>query len=307
MLRFARMQRVFVTGGTGFVGRAVIRALLGQGFLVRCLVRRGSEQDLRGFEAIDRVPGDVLEPDPLIPCVEGSSALIHLVGIIREHPARGVTFRRLHVEATRNMLRVAEAARVPRVVHMSALGARAGAPSMYHRTKWAAEEAVRASGLASTIFRPSLIYGPGDGFISMLAGQIRRLPVVPVLGDGRYRLQPVPVEQVAEAFARALRLEETVGKAYEAAGPEAHSYVEILDKVGAALGRRRVRKAYAPMGLVKGLTRYLQHLPFFPLTMDQLLMLEEGSVADPGPFFDTFRIAPEKLDEGLERMFAATR
>ena len=106
------MQRIFVTGATGFVGHAVVRALLTHGFLVRCLVRPGSEALLKGFESIDRVPGDVLDPDGLPPSVEGCSAIIHLVGIIREHRATGVTFDRLHTQATANMLGVAREAGV---------------------------------------------------------------------------------------------------------------------------------------------------------------------------------------------------
>src|SRR5262249_31723230 len=108
------MQRGFVTGGTGFVGKHVVRTLLAHGFLVRCLVRPGSERDLRGFESIDRVPGDVLQPRGLAASAEGCSAIIHLVGIIREHPARGITFERLHVQATLNMIGVAREAGVAR-------------------------------------------------------------------------------------------------------------------------------------------------------------------------------------------------
>jgi NADH dehydrogenase len=106
------MQRIFVTGGTGFVGRHLVRALTRRGFLVRCLVRPGSEGNLKGFESIDRVPGDVLRPDGLVACAEGCAAIVHLVGIVREHRARGITFERLHVRPTENMLAVATAAGV---------------------------------------------------------------------------------------------------------------------------------------------------------------------------------------------------
>ena len=155
------MQRIFVTGATGFVGHAVVRALLAHGFLVRCLVRPGSEAALKGFESIDRVPGDVLEPDALAASVEGCGALVHLVGIIREHRTRGVTFDRLHTQATANMLAVAHEAGVKRYVQMSAVGTRPGATSRYHQTKWQAEEVVRASALDWTIVRPVILVGGG--------------------------------------------------------------------------------------------------------------------------------------------------
>lgn len=298
------MQRVFLTGGTGFVGRAVIRALRSHGFGVRCLVRPGSEGALRGLEGIERVPGDALRPEGLAASVEGCRALIHLVGIIRERRRRGVTFERLHAEATANMLRVAEAAGTSRFVHMSALGTRAGARSRYHRSKWEAEEAVRRSPTEWTIFRPSVIYGPGDGFVSMLARLIRWLPVVPVIGDGRYRLQPVAVEQVAEGFACALLRPESVGRVFEAGGPRPYAFTEILDLIGAALGKTKVRKLHLPVELLRPLVRLLEPLPFFPLTSDQLLMLQEDNVCDPAPFSQAFGLTPVEFPAGLRRMLA---
>jgi NADH dehydrogenase len=300
------MARVFVTGATGFIGKRVLRALLGHGFLVRCLVRPGSEADLRGFESIDRVPGDVLRPEDLVAPAEGCTALVHLVGIIRERPMRGVTFERLHHQATLNMLAVARQAGVPRYLQMSALGARPEARSRYHQSKWRAEEAVRRSDLAWTIFRPSIVFGRGDEFVSTLSWMIRRLPVVPVLGDGMYRLQPIAVEHVAEGIARALLRQVSVGQTYEIAGPRAYPFVEILDEIGAVLGRRRVRKIHVPLGAVMLATRMLHRLPAYPISPDQILMLEEGSVGDPTRFYADLGITPEPLGEGLRRCLAAS-
>jgi NADH dehydrogenase len=295
--------RVFVTGGTGFVGKAVIRALLAHGFLVRCLVRPGSEQDLKGFESIDRVPGDVMDPDRLAPSVEGCSALVHLVGIIREQRGRGITFERLHTQATRNMVALARATGIKRLVQMSALGTRAGARARYHQTKWEAEQAVRGSDLDWTLFRPSIIFGRGDAFVSPLATAVKRLPVMPVLGDGRYRLQPIPVEQVAEGFARALRIPGTVRQTYEVAGPVPYMFVDLLGEIGRAVGRPRVRTLHVPLAPVRALTRALDWLPFYPVSRDQLIMLEEESVTDPSRFFAELGLEPEPLAVGLRRMF----
>ena len=301
------MQRIFVTGGTGFVGKYVIRALLAQGFLVRALVRHGSERDLQGFESIERVPGDVLKPDALPASVEGCAAMVHLVGIIREHRSRGITFEALHTRATQNMLAVARAAEVKRFVHMSALGVRPDARARYHRTKWAAEQAVRASGLDWTIFRPSVIFGRGDELVTMLANMVRRLPVVPVLGDGRYRLQPIAGEQVAEGLARTPRSPRSIGQVYGVAGPADYPFVEILDRIGGAVGRRRVRKIHVPLGPVRVATALFHALPFFPLTRDQLIMLQEESVTDPAAFYADFGLRPEPFDVGLARMFEERR
>ena len=296
------MRRVFVTGATGFVGRVVIHALRAHGYTVRCLVRRGSERELRGLEAIERVEGDILVRHGLADGIAGCDAVIHLVGLIREHPAASSTFELVHVQGTQNVLAAAAAAGARRYVHLSALGTRPEARSRYHQTKWAAEEAVRASGLAWTIFRPSIIYGRGDGLVTMLASMIRRLPIVPVLGSGRQQLQPVAVEQVAEGVAGALATPETVKHAYEVGGPERVSMLELLDRIGEALGRSRVLKAHVPLGLVRPMARLLHPLPFFPVTPDQLLMLDEPNTCDPTPFFTAFGMTPIPLTVGLRAM-----
>jgi NADH dehydrogenase len=296
------MHRVFVTGATGFVGRSVIQALRSDGYVVRCLVRRGSERDLRGLEAVERVEGDILVRRGLEEGMAGCQAVVHLVGIIRERPAVSATFEMVHTQGTINVLEAATAAGVRRLLHMSALGARPGARARYHQTKWAAEEAVRASGLVWTIFRPSIIYGRGDEFVTMLARMVERSPVVPVIGSGRQRLQPVPVEHVAEGFARALTLPVAEKQVYEVGGPDQVSMVELLDAIGKALGHRRVRKAHVPIGFMRPVTRVLHGLPGFPVTPDQLRMLEEDNVGDPASFYRAFRLEPMPLATGLRRM-----
>jgi len=295
------MRRVFVTGATGFVGRSVIQALRSDGYVVRCLVRRGSERDLRGLGAIERVEGDILVQRGLEEGMAGCQALIHLVGIIRERPAVSTTFEMVHTQGTINVIEAAAAVGIRRYLHMSALGARPGARARYHQTKWAAEEAVRASGLTWTIFRPSIIYGRGDEFVKMLAHMVNRYPVVPVMGSGRQRLQPVPVEHVAEGFARALALPATEKQVYEVGGPDRVTMVELLDAIGTALGRR-VRKLHVPLGFIRPVARVLHGLPGFPVTPDQLRMLEEDNVCDPAPFYAAFKLDPMPLATGLRRM-----
>jgi NADH dehydrogenase len=297
------MHRVFVTGGTGFVGRALVQALRAEGHVVRCLTRRGSEADLKGLEAIERVEGDVLESaDGLAYAMSGCDAVVHLVGIIREIPARAIMLEQVHIDGTANVVTATETAGVRRYLHMSALGTRPNARARYHQTKWRAEDVVRASALDWTIFRPSIIYGPGDAFITMLARMIRALPAVPVIGTGRSRLQPVQVGLVAEGIARALDHTASIGRTWEVGGPDVLMFDELLDLIATVIKGRPVPKVHIPVAVVRALARFFENFAFFPVTRDQLLMLEEDNVCDAEPFLRAFGLAPVPLKEGLERM-----
>ena len=294
-------MKVFVTGGTGFVGTEMVRQLLSAGHVVRCLVRPGSEGKLPIREGIEVRLGDATDPASLQGTLEGCDALIHLVGIIREFPSRGVTFERLHEQATGNLVAAAREQGVGRYLQMSANGTREDAPSPYHRSKWQAEEVVRNSGLAWTIFRPSIIFGPGDQFVSTLAEMIRKLPVVPVIGDGRYRMAPVAVRDVAAGFVGALGRPETVGQTYQCCGPEDYSYDEILNMVGAAVGKKQVFKLHNPLFIMKPVIRLFEAIPRFPITTVQLTMLLEGNTCDPWPWAEAFAIRPQPFAEAIGR------
>jgi len=297
-------MKVFVTGGTGFVGGEILRQLGAAGHEVRCLVRPGSEKKLATREGIETRPGDAADPATLAGALEGCDAVIHLVGIIREFPGRGITFEKLHAEATRNVVAAAQSQGVRRYLQMSANGSREGAATGYHRTKWLAEKAVRASSLDWTIFRPSLVFGAGGEFVNTLAELVRRLPVVPVFGDGRYRIAPVAVEDVARSFALALDKPETIGQTYLCCGPQDYSYDEVLDAIGAAVGKSRVCKVHQPLLLMKPLVALLEGVPRFPITSDQLTMLLEGNVCDPGPWAETFGLSPVSFAEGVKEILA---
>ena len=282
-------MKIFVTGGTGFVGREVVRQLLERGHQVRALIHRQQNNSLSS-DVFEAVSGDTRKGESLSGLLAGCDAVIHLVGIIREFPTRGITFAELHTESTRNMVQAATAQGVSRFLHMSANGARADAVSAYHQTKWAAEEALRHSTLEWTIFRPSLIFGPQDQFVNLLAQLIRMLPLVPVMGDGKYRLQPVSVGDVAAGFVRALENKTSIGQCYHCGGPEAYSYDEILDLIGKALGKPRVRKLHHPLWLMQPVISVMQSLPQFPMTRIQLQMLLEGNVCDPTAWQRDFQL-----------------
>jgi NADH dehydrogenase len=246
------------------------------------------------------VEGDVSAPESFSGSVADCDAVINLIGIIREFPGRGVTFDRLHIEATRAMIEVTRSAGVRRYLQMSALGTRPNAVSRYHRTKWSAEELVRRSGLDWTIFRPSVIFGPRDAFVNMLAGLIRDMPIVPVIGDGSYRLQPIAADDVARCFASALSMQETVGQSYELCGPDRFTYMEMLDIIGRVLGKKSVLKLKNPLLLMKLVTPLLQQLPFFTITMDKIQMLTEENICDCS-WLKTFNFEPIGFDKGITR------
>ena len=288
-------MKIFLSGGTGFIGGHVRKALLEKGHRIRLLIHKRGD----GFESgVEAVEGDVTRPDSFTGHLNGCDATINLVGIIREFPARGMTFDKLHVEATRNMVDAAKGAGITRYLQMSALGTRANATSAYHRSKYRAEEYVRASGLDYTIFRPSIVFGPHDDFINKLAGYIRSYPAVPVIGDGAYRLQPIAADDVARCFAMALEMPETIGNSYEICGSDRLSYNELLDTIGRVLGKSRVVKIPNPLGIMKLVVPLLQGFSFFPITMDQLLMLVEENICD-GAWQETFRFEPQRFEEGI--------
>lgn len=288
-------MKIFVTGGTGFVGGHVRRALLERGHSLQLLVHRRSE----GVEAgVEQVEGDVTRQDTFAGAMAGCDVIVNLVGIIREFPAQGITFEKLHVEATRNLVEAARAAGIRRHLQMSALATRPDATAAYHRTKWRAEEVVRQSELDWTIFRPSLIFGPKGAFVDMLAGFVRRFPAVPVVGDGTYRLQPVSVDDVARCFALALDMPETVGQTYELCGPDRLTYNEVLDTIGRVLGKGHVVKIPQPLGLLKLVVPIMQGFSFFPLTMDQIILLTEENICS-NAWPSVFGFEPCRFEAGI--------
>lgn len=288
-------MKVFVTGGTGFVGGHVVANLLREGHRVVLLAHSRRSEERPGVEL---VAGGVGDREKLAAAMAGCDAVINLVGIIREFPGRGITFEKLHVEATRNLVATATGAGIGRFLQMSALGTRPDAVSAYHKSKFRAEEIVRGAGIPATIFRPSLIFGPGDAFVNMLAGYIRKFGMAPVIGDGAYRLQPVSGDEVGAAFTRALRLPETTGKTYELCGQDRLTYNELVDAVGRTLGHSRVLKLKAPLPVMRMVVPLLQGIPAFPLTTDQMLMLLEESICD-GSWRETFGIDPVPFEAGI--------
>ncbi|MHB8068848.1 MAG: complex I NDUFA9 subunit family protein [Desulfobaccales bacterium] len=293
-------MRILATGATGFVGRYVVRELLARGHEVRCLVRSGSEGKLAERERVEIASGDVLEAAAVATAAQGCDAVINLVGIIREFPGRGVTFERVHVRATENLVNAARDAGAKRFLQMSALGARPAPADPYHLTNFRADELVQKSGIPYTIFRPSVIYGPEDQSLNLFARQIKTLRMVPVVGNGLYQMQPVTVETVAKAFALALELPHTENRIYEVGGPEPLTFNAIIDTLALVLGCR-VLKVHVMIWSLRLLTGLFGRFPWFPLTTGQIRMLLEGNACDPTAFYQDFGLDAVSFREGLER------
>ncbi len=296
---------IAVTGATGFVGRHIAAVLTRRGHAVRALVRRPIQARTLANLGVELVPGDLADVAALTTLTRGAHAVVHLVGIIVEKgPA---TFRAVHVDGTRRVVEAARQAGIERFVHMSAVGARdePGA-TLYHRTKWHAEEQVRASGLSHAVFRPSIISGPESAPIRTLARLHRWSPVVPVFGDGRFPTQPVWVEDVALAFALSVE-QPTLSGAFELGGPQVLTYEEFLLAIGRAAGHPRPL-VHMPLALARAAAGAFDLLgAAAPLTSDQLQMLVEGSATPANAIESVFGIRPIPFEQGLNRYLAPGR
>ncbi len=297
---FLDYKEVLVTGGTGFLGRHVCRALIERGYLPRLLVRIGSEgripDDVR--RACRVTPGDIAVRESVENAAQSTEAIVHLAGIIREFPDKGVTFERIHVEGTRNALHAANAWGIRRFIHLSALGASAGDPARYFDSKGKAEELVRDSGLDWTVFRPSGIFGPGDSFFTELARAVRVAPFFPVPGDGTFLLQPVFVGDVVRGIVDSLTRPGMVGRSFDLGGPERIPYGELVDRIGRAAGVR-VRKAHFPLPWIRRAAGFLSRFERFPLSPDMLDVLVAGNTCDPEEYYSAFGIFPTPLSRHL--------
>jgi NADH dehydrogenase len=270
---------ITIYGGSGFIGRHVVRAIAKTGARMRIAVRRpelaGFLQPLGGVGQIQAVQANVRYPDSLLAAAEDADAVINLVGIL--FPSGKQTFKSVMDEGARHVAEAARETGARSLVHVSAIGASAKAPSTYGRSKWAGEQAVKDAFPEAVILRPSIVFGPGDDFFNRFGSLAQFSPVLPLIGGGKTRIQPVFAGDVAKAITAALTGKTEAGAPYELGGPEVLTMKEIMQRVLTYTMRKRLLLS-EPFFLAKLQGAFLQLLPKPLLTIDQVRMLETDNV-----------------------------
>lgn len=290
-------MNVLVAGGTGFIGREIARAASSAGHGVSVLSRSRP----KASEGLRWVEGDVTRPESLAPALAGFDAVIDAVqfpGSPIENPRKGYTFERIDLGGTKALVDAAKEAGVPLFIGIS--GAGAAPDGRYHwlRFKYEEEQHIQRSGLPFTIFRGTWVYGPGDVSLNRFLGFARFLPFVPVIGDGRTRISPIFVGDLAAHVSAALTNERARGQIFELGGPEVLTMDEIVRTALRVSGKRRFL-LHQPAGLMKLIAAAVQHLPGRPLTPDAVDFILMDGVVDTTSVREAFGLPLQGLEAGL--------
>jgi len=292
-------MKVLVTGGTGFVGPHVVRALAASGHDLKLLVRDATRsRELPGQPVV----GEMTNAVSLTTAIEGVDAVVHLVAI---RQGREEEFKRVMEQGTRDLVEAAKQAGVTRFVLMSALGTSEETKDLvpYYHAKWEMEQTVKGSGLDHVIFRPSFVFGSEGGILPTFRRLARLTPVTPIVGSGEQRIQPIWDGDVGAYFSAAIDKPEATNRTFELGGPDAVSWNELWRRLRAALGIRRRPSMHVPVRLMRANALLTERLPGnIPLTRDLLTMLEHGdNVVSNDDAVQVFQIPLVPLDEQLRR------
>jgi len=297
---------VFIVGGTGFIGKNTIESLLNRGINIKVFVRNQekyekilSSMKVKSlYSKIEPIYGDIFSPETYIKKLENIDAIINLVGIIREYPKKDITFEKAHYEITKTLVDVSLKLGIKRFIQMSALGASIKSKSNYMKTKYRAERYVIESTEEWTILRPSIVIGKDGEFTKMISNMIRT-GIVPIPGDGNYKIKPISVTTLANFISFAVTSKETIKKEYNLVGPKEYTYNEFIDAFAKAIGKRNYIKIYIPIWLIRVSSAILGNLS--PITKEQLELLLQGSTYE----FDDLKGIPIKnipIEEELKNI-----
>jgi uncharacterized protein YbjT (DUF2867 family) len=297
-------RTVTVFGGTGFLGRRIVRHLRHREFLVRIASRhpdRGHGLFGPDDSQIQSVEADIRDERSVADALAGAYGAVNAVSLYLERGQE--TFRSVHVEAAKRVAVRARLAGVERLVHVSGIGADAASPSHYIRKRGEGELAVRAAFADALFVRPAVMFGPDDAFLTTILKLLRQLPIYPMFGRGRTKLQPAYVEDVAEAIARIMRAE-THSKIFEFGGPRVYSYEQFLRAVAHQAGRAPLLIPI-PFGVWHALAWASEILPGPPLTRNQVELMQIDTVSSPEtPGFVELEISPHSVEAILKKMLS---
>ncbi len=280
-----RTQVVTVFGGSGFIGRHLIRRLAKSGAVVRIATRTPNKAGyLKTAGAVGQIvpfATDVTKDESVARALQGADIAINLIGVLYERGAQ--TFPSAHVEAAGRIARIAAASGIARLVQVSALGADADAPSAYARSKAAGEQAVLAAYPEATLLRPSIVFGPEDNFFNRFAAMAQIAPALPLIGGGTTRFQPVYVGDLADAIVATLDRDDAKGRTYELGGPRSYSFKELLALTLKEIHRKRFL-VDVPWSTAETLGGLLEKVPLLApvMTRDQVELLKRDNVVSPG-------------------------
>lgn len=295
-------SHVCILGGSGFVGRRISSMLVNQGIRVTMLTRhRDRNRDVLVQPEMSVVECDVYDRGQLTAGLRGADVVINLVGILNSNRQKNQNFNRAHLELCEVVLEAMAWSDARRLVHMSASNASADGPSEYLKSKGAAENLLKMRTLQGefdiTIFRPSVIFGPGDSFTNRFADLLRRIPVAFPLACPDSRLQPVHVDDVATCFTQAITNHRTIGQTYELCGPRSYTLYELVSMIAETIGvRRRIIRLSERQSELQA--KVMQHAPGQPFTPDNYQSLQLDSVCS-GPFPDIFGIEPQAMEDTI--------
>ncbi len=294
-------SQVTVFGGSGFLGRQIVKRLAEDGATLRVAVRHPERASfLTGFSTAGRITtvyADVWDEATVGPAVDGSDAVVNTVGHYVER--KRATFEAIHGQGAMHVARASAIAGVRRLVHISGIGADPGSESPYVRARAIGERLVTEAFPEATILRPSVMFGPEDAFFNQLAALARLMPILPLFGTGAVKLQPVYVGDVAEAVARALATEAARGQIYELGGPRAYTYKALVQLLLQQLGRRRLLMP-VPYFAWELLAAVVAHLPNRPISRDQVVLMKRDNVVGPkASSFAELGLAPSAVEEIL--------